>query len=155
MLSLNSIHIRASLEGNIYDQAVLTATSAEQPGAKTYEKPEERDPAVLLKLEANSQLVTRVVLDTNLDYQRTQDGQPQIPPIATPSPLDYQFSMLPPKAMKWNRKPFPNADETLVTNLMIQGGREPIKPTRNSQFGYYGTGMIRMRKVWKETQAFN
>ncbi|KAI0404828.1 hypothetical protein F4802DRAFT_615251 [Xylaria palmicola] len=36
---------------------------------------QKKDPAVLLKLEANSQLVTRVeeVLDTNLDYQRTRD----------------------------------------------------------------------------------
>ncbi|KAI0910531.1 hypothetical protein F4823DRAFT_637762 [Ustulina deusta] len=36
---------------------------------------QKKDPAVLLKLEANSQLVTRVeeVLDINLDYQRTRD----------------------------------------------------------------------------------
>ncbi|RWA11302.1 hypothetical protein EKO27_g3820 [Xylaria grammica] len=36
---------------------------------------QKKDPAVLLKLEANSQLVTRVeeVLNTNLDYQRTRD----------------------------------------------------------------------------------
>ncbi|KAI1166845.1 hypothetical protein F5B18DRAFT_659497 [Nemania serpens] len=36
---------------------------------------QKKDPAVLLKLEANSQLVTRVeeVLDTNLEYQRTRD----------------------------------------------------------------------------------
>lgn len=36
---------------------------------------QKKDPAVLLKLEANSQLVTRVeaVLDTNLQYQRTRD----------------------------------------------------------------------------------
>ncbi|KAI3322024.1 hypothetical protein HD806DRAFT_545269 [Xylariaceae sp. AK1471] len=36
---------------------------------------QKKDPAVLLKLEANSELVTRVeeVLDTNLDYQRTRD----------------------------------------------------------------------------------
>ncbi|KAI1128438.1 hypothetical protein F5Y10DRAFT_292079 [Nemania abortiva] len=36
---------------------------------------QKKDPAVLLKLEANSQLVTRIeeVLDTNLDYQRTRD----------------------------------------------------------------------------------
>ncbi|KAI1147512.1 hypothetical protein F4825DRAFT_471534 [Nemania diffusa] len=36
---------------------------------------QKKDPAVLLKLEANSRLVTRVedVLDTNLDYQRTRD----------------------------------------------------------------------------------
>jgi hypothetical protein len=36
---------------------------------------QKKDPAVLLKLEANSQLVTRVeeVLDTNLAYQRTRD----------------------------------------------------------------------------------
>ncbi|KAI8635465.1 hypothetical protein F5Y19DRAFT_461089 [Xylariaceae sp. FL1651] len=36
---------------------------------------QKKDPAVLRKLEANSELVTRVeeVLDTNLDYQRTRD----------------------------------------------------------------------------------
>ncbi|KAJ8127761.1 hypothetical protein O1611_g5874 [Lasiodiplodia mahajangana] len=36
---------------------------------------QKKDPAVLLKLEANSQLVTRVeeVLDTNLNYHRTRD----------------------------------------------------------------------------------
>ncbi|KAI0515215.1 hypothetical protein F5B22DRAFT_656161 [Xylaria bambusicola] len=36
---------------------------------------QKKDPAVLLKLEANSQLVTRAeeVLDTNLDHQRTRD----------------------------------------------------------------------------------
>lgn len=36
---------------------------------------QKKDPAVLLKLEANSQLVTRTeeVLNTNLDYQRTRD----------------------------------------------------------------------------------
>ncbi|KAI1279905.1 hypothetical protein F5Y07DRAFT_405543 [Xylaria sp. FL0933] len=36
---------------------------------------QKKDPAVLLKLEANSQLVTRVeeVLDTNLEYRRTRD----------------------------------------------------------------------------------
>ncbi|GAP87317.1 putative geranylgerany transferase type ii beta subunit [Rosellinia necatrix] len=36
---------------------------------------QKKDPAVLLKLEANSRLVTRTeeVLDTNLDYQRTRD----------------------------------------------------------------------------------
>lgn len=36
---------------------------------------QKKDPAVLLKLETNSQLVTRAedVLDTNLEYQRTRD----------------------------------------------------------------------------------
>ncbi|KAJ3565715.1 hypothetical protein NPX13_g7401 [Xylaria arbuscula] len=86
---------------------------------------QKKDPAVLLKLEANSQLVTRAeeVLDINLDHQRTRDvyDEPSIDGSGDENDLAANEG-------RTKRRPKAKTSSTLITRRGNARSRQHVQP---------------------------